>query len=116
MHILEFLSARICAVQVMDLRITLRHLCIPLGELSFMFGENYTVVDNSMTPHAKFHQRHVTLSFHRVRETIVVKIFTCHFVRGMINPADVLIKHWIHANVWNLLKPLLSGKVIPWIA
>ena len=72
-----------------------------------MFGDNDTVVSGSMTPHAKIHKRHVALSFHRVREAIAAKIVSYHFIKGVINPADTLSKHWCHSKVWPILKPLL---------
>ena len=72
-----------------------------------MFGDNRSVVDSSMTPHAKIHKRHVALSFHRVREAIAAKIIGYYFINGEINPADILSKHWGHAQVWPILQPLL---------
>ena len=58
-----------------------------------MFRDNQSVVDSSMTLHAKIHKRHVTLSFHRVREAITDKIIGYYFAPGKINPADILSKH-----------------------
>ena len=72
-----------------------------------MFGDNSSVVDSSMTPHAKIHERHVALSFHRVREAIAAKIIGYYFVPGEINPADILSKHWGYSQVWTMLQPLL---------
>ena len=103
----EFSSARNCFDQVMYLRNTLRYLGITLRKKSFMFGDNDTVVDSSMTRHVKIHKRHVALSFHRVGEAIASKIINYHFIRGMINPSDILIKYLSHAKVWTALKPLI---------
>ena len=103
----EYSSARTCVEQILDLRNTLRYLGAPIKTKSFMFGDNKSVVDSSMTPHAKIHKRHVALSFHRVREAIVAKIVGYHFINGNINPADVLSKHWGHSQVWPILQPLL---------
>ena len=68
---------RICVKQIIDLRITLRYLGVPLREKSCMFGDNKYAVDSSMTLQGKTHKRHVALSFHRVREAIVLGIFSC---------------------------------------
>ena len=76
-----------------------------------MFRYNDTVVDSSITLHAKIHKRHVTLSFYRVEESIASKIITYYFIRRMINLSDVLRKHWIHAKVCTVLKPLIFWKV-----
>ena len=58
-----------------------------------MFGDNRSVVDISITPHAKIHKRHIALFFHRVREAIAAKIIRYHFINGEINPADILSKY-----------------------
>ena len=103
----EFSSARTCVEQIIDLRNTLRCLGVPIRKKSFMFGDNATVVNGSTTPHAKIHKRHVALSFHRVREAIAAKIVSYYFIKGTLNPADILSKHWGHTKIWPTLKPLL---------
>ena len=72
-----------------------------------MFGDNKSVVDSSMTPHAKLHKRHTALSFHRVREAIAARVVRFHFIPGTINPADILSKHWGYQQIWPMLQALL---------
>jgi hypothetical protein len=103
----EFVAARTCVEQVMDLRLTLRYLGVPIRSRSYMFGDNKTVVESSIRPHAKLHKRHMALSFHRVREAIAAKIIGFYHVDGVRNPADILSKHWGYQQVWKLLRPLL---------
>jgi hypothetical protein len=103
----EFVAARTCVEQVMDLRLTLRYLGVPIRTRSFMFGDNKTVVESSIRPHAKLHKRHMALSFHRVREAIAAKIIAFYHIEGVLNPADVLSKHWGYQQVRSLLLPLL---------
>ena len=91
----------------MDLRNTLRYLGIPIRNKSHTFGDNDIIVTGSTTPHVKIHKRRVALSFHRIREYIASEIITYHFIRGMINPADILSKHWRHAKFCTALKPFL---------
>jgi hypothetical protein len=69
----EFITARTTIDQIVDLWTTLRYLGIPIQEKSYVFGDNKNVIDASLTPHAKLHKRHNTLSFHRVREAAVSK-------------------------------------------
>ena len=57
----EFVSARTCVEQLIDLRITLRYLGVPIRERSYMFGDNESVVNSSNLPHAKLHKRHTAL-------------------------------------------------------
>jgi hypothetical protein len=51
----EFVSARTCVEQIIDLRNSLRYLGVPLRSKSYMFGDNKSVVDISTTVHAKLH-------------------------------------------------------------
>ena len=50
--------------------------------------------------HAKLRKHHKALSFHRVREAIASKVISFHHIPGVINPADVLSKHWGYQQVW----------------
>ena len=103
----EFVAARTCVEQVIDLRNTLRYLGVPIRGKSWMFGDNESVVNSSAQPHAKLHKRHTALSFHRVREAIAAGIVGFFHIPGDSNPADILSKHWGYQQVWQLLQPLL---------
>jgi len=103
----EFVAARTCVEQVIDLRITLRYLGVPIRMKSYMFGDNKTIIDSSNMPHAKLHKCHTALSFHRVREAIAARIIAFYHIAGEINPADILSKHWGYRQVWPLLKAVM---------
>jgi hypothetical protein len=62
----EFISARTCIDQIVDLHLTLRYLSIPSRDVSYMFGDNKTVIDSLTQPHARLHKQHNALSFHHV--------------------------------------------------
>ena len=106
----EFVAARTCVEQIIDLRNTLRYLGVPVNEKSYMFGDNDSVINSSMQIHAKLHKRHTMLSFHRVRECIASGMVSFHFIPGTINPADILSKHWGYSQVWTQLKAVLFWK------
>lgn len=106
----EFVAARTCVEQIIELRNTLRYLGVPVRESSFMFGDNQSVVNSSMQVHGQLHKRHTMLSFHRVREAIASGYVTFHFISGERNPADILSKHWGYAQIWTRLKALLFWK------
>jgi hypothetical protein len=106
----EFVAARICVEQIIDLRSTLRYRGVPVREKYYMFGDNKSVVDSSMGLHAKLHKCHTMLSFHRVREAIASGIVGFYFIPGEINPADILSKHWGYAQIKKRLKSLLFWK------
>jgi hypothetical protein len=103
----EFVAARTCVEQIIDIRHTLRYLGVPIREKSYMFGDNKSVVDSSTQIHAKLHKRHNILSFHRVREAIASGYILYSFINGDINPADLLSKHWGYTQVWDFLRALL---------
>jgi hypothetical protein len=102
----EFVAARTATEQIIDNRLSLRYLGVPVKE-SFMFGDNESVVNSSNIPAGKLHKRHIALSWHRVRESIAAK--TLHFIHipGAINPADMLSKHWGYQQTWAQLQALL---------
>ena len=110
----EFVSARTCVEQLVDLRTTLRYLGVPIRERSYMFGDNESVVNSAILPHAKLHKRHNALSFHRVREAIASGNYAFIHIPGENNPADILSKHWGYSQVWHMLRALfmVSGDTI----
>jgi hypothetical protein len=103
----EFVAARTCTEQIIEIRTLLRYLGVPIRDQSYMFGDNQAVVKSSTLPEAKLHKRHTLLSFHRVREAIAAGFIHFIHIDGRINPADILSKHWGHSQVWENLKPLL---------
>ena len=103
----EFVAARIAIERLIDLRLTLRYLGLPIRDKDYMFGENESVVNSSTIPHGKLHKRHTMLSFHRVREAIASKMVNFTFIPGSINPDDILSKHWGYSSIWDILKPIL---------
>ena len=72
-----------------------------------MFGDNKSVVDSSMIPNGKIYNRHIALSFHRVRESIAFGIVNYLFIDGKHNPVNGLGKHWAYNDIWPTLKPIM---------
>ena len=106
----EFVAARTCVEQIIDLRTTLRYLGVPIRGTSYMFGDNQSVVNSASHPVAKLNKRHTMLSFHRVRAAVASGMVKFHFIEGKDNPADILSKHWSYNDIWKLLKPILFWK------
>ena len=52
----EFVAARIATEQIMDLCIMLQYLGVPICEVSYLFGDNKSVVDTTSIPHFKLHK------------------------------------------------------------
>jgi len=106
----EFIAARVCVDQSIDLKTTLQYLGVPIRKKVYMFGDNKSVVDSSTIPHSKLHKRHNALSFHCIREAIAAGILAFYHIEGTENPADILSKHWGYCQIWRLLHPLLFWK------
>jgi hypothetical protein len=103
----EYSAGRTTIERVIDLRLTLRYLGVPIEGPSFMFGDNESMVNTATVPQSKLAKRHNALSYHKVREAVAAGYVRLHHVAGAQNPADILSKHWDYATVWPLLKPIL---------
>ena len=103
----EFVAARTAVDQIIDIRTTLRYLGVPIRDMSYMFGDNRSVVTSSTIPNSTISKRHHLASYHRVREAIAAKFISFHWKDGKSNPAGILSKHWEFATVWPMLKPIL---------
>jgi hypothetical protein len=102
----EFSAGRTCIEHVVDLRHTLRYLGVPLNDISYVFGDNKSMIDSSSFPYARLHKRHNILSFHYVRSMVARKFIALHHLGSHSNVADVLSKHWSHGSVYSLLRPI----------
>ena len=103
----EYVVARTCTDQIIDLRNTLRYLGVPVKGPSCMFGDNETVVNTASIPQGKLAKRWHALSYHRTREAIAAGIIRFYHVRSKTNVADILSKHWDMPSVWNSLRPIM---------
>ena len=103
----EFVAARIATDQIIDLRMTLQYLGVPVDTATYMFGDNQSVITSSTIPHSSLAKRHNALAYHRVREAIAGKIIKFFHIDGTTNPADILSKHCGHPQLWPHVKPLL---------
>ena len=103
----EFVAARIATEHIIDLRITLQSMGVPLDGPSWMLGDNESVVNSSTIPQSVMAKRHTALSYHRVRAAISTGImFFCH-VSGKENPADIMTKFVPYSVFWPLIRPIL---------
>jgi hypothetical protein len=86
---------------------TLRYLGVPIRDMSYMFGDNKSVVNSSTQPHSKLHKRHNVLSFHYVCKVIASGYIVLTYLPGKFNLADILSKHWGYQTMWPILKPIV---------
>ena len=81
----EFVAARTAVERLIDLRLTLQYLGVPIRDMDYIIVDNESVVNSSSLPHEKLHKRHIALSFHRVREAIASKMVSFHFIPRVNN-------------------------------
>jgi hypothetical protein len=97
-----------CSVTgILDLRIELRYLGVPIKGNTVMFGDKESVVNSSSIPHARLHKRHTALLFHHVRGAVATGVIKFHHVHSTTYPANILSKQWGYKQAWPLLQPLL---------
>jgi len=100
------MSARTCVEQLVDLHITLCYLGVLIQKISYMFGDNKSVVNSLMHPTSRLRKGHVALSYHLVRAAIASGNFVFSHISGENNPADILSKHWAQGSVGHMLQLL----------
>ena len=102
----EFTSAKTAIQQIQGLCTTLRCLGVPVDDTSHMFGDNGSVVTSSTIPDSQLGRRRLALSYHCVREAVASGMVKFHHIPGEINPADLLSKHWSHAELYPRIRTL----------
>ena len=103
----EFVAAKTASEHIMDIMQTLRYLGAPIGDKSFLFGDNRSVVASATLPHSTLAKRHNILAFHRVREAIAVKLMAFYWIQSAYNLSDMLSKHWDHPTMYPMILKLL---------
>ena len=106
-HSSELVAAKTATEQLLDLRLSLQYLGVPIHDKAHVSGDNESVVNSSALPQAPPHTRHAALVHHRVREMVAPGMLVFAHVPGKINPADILSEAWACASVWPTLRPLL---------
>ena len=79
---------------------------VPINNISYVFGDNKSMIDSSSFPDAKLNKRHNILSYHYVRSMVACGFIALHHVTSASNLADVLSKHWSYHSVYRLLQPI----------
>ena len=103
----EFAAARVAIQQIAGLRLTLQYLGVPIERTAYLFGDNESVVKSGSIPHSQLNKRHHALAYHYTREAVASGMVTFNHIPGVINPADILSKHWSHAAIYPTLRPIM---------
>ena len=70
----EFMALRHGAEEIIHLRYMLQCLGVPVTQPSNLFGDNLGVIQNASNVDAELKKKHVSISFHVVREAIAARI------------------------------------------
>ena len=76
----EFIAGRTCMEQIIDLRNTFRYLRVPIHDISYMFGDNESMVNSSAFPYARLQKWHNILSYHYVRSQMAKGYIALHHI------------------------------------
>ena len=89
----EFLAARKCLEQVVELRNYLRYLGVPINSISYVIGDNKSMIDSAIFSFLKLHKRHHILSYHYVRSILVAKFVNLSHLSSENNATDIVSKY-----------------------
>ena len=103
----EFVAARTATEQVMDTRIVLMSMGVPLDGPTWMMGDNASVITSGSIPSSLLKKRHNALSYHCVRAAIASGIIIFRKVKGTENPSDICTKFLPWAVFYPLIQHLL---------
>ena len=106
----EFMAARQAIEQIMDIHYMLRMFGVPLDGLSWLFGDNRSVVTSSTLPHSTLGKHWNALSYHHCHEAVASGLVHFEYIPSKQNTADYLTKNLPHHKTWSHLMPLLFWK------
>ena len=101
----EFCAGRSCIEQLVDLRNTFRYLGVPIHDISYVFGDNESMVNSSKFPYARLHKIHNILSYHYVESMIARGFISLNHLGSKSNLADIVTKHWGYSVAYPLIRP-----------
>ena len=81
---------------------------IPIDNPTYVFCDNKSVITNSITPGSKLKKKHVSISYHRVRESIATGVITIAYIPSKDNLADLLTKMLGGTQLKHLCQAILS--------
>jgi hypothetical protein len=107
----EFMVAQQCCEQIIDLRYTLCLMVIPIDGITWVFGDNMSVIISSTIPQSTLNKHHNALSYHCIHECVAAKIIYLLHVEGANNPSDTFTKALLGLGLGHLYNHHFSGKV-----
>jgi hypothetical protein len=88
----EFIALRIATEKLEALRYKLRMMGIPIEGSANVFCDNESVVKSSSTPESTLKKKHISICYHKVRESQASGSVRVAWESGVTNLADLLTK------------------------
>ena len=91
-HGAEMMATRIAVEMIESLRYKLRMFGVEIDGPTILYCDNQSVVHNAQHPESKLKKKHISISFHKIREAVAAGVVEIHKVGTTDNLADVLTK------------------------
>ena len=88
----EFMALRHATEEILHLRYMMRCLGLPVTKPSALYGDNLGVIQNASNKDAEIRKKHVSISFHFVREAIASGALVPFWLKGKNNVSDIMTK------------------------
>ena len=90
-------GAELCAMKlaiemIEGLRYKIRMMGIPIQGSTLVYCDNESVVHNLSNPESTLKKKHVSIAFHKTRESVASKAVEVHRVKSDLNTSDILTK------------------------
>jgi len=91
-HGAEMMASRIAVEMVESLRYKLRMFGVEVDGPTLLYCDNQSVVHNAQHPESTLKKKHISISFHKIREAVAAGVVEIHKIGTNENLADVLTK------------------------
>ena len=81
-----------CYEYIRGLRFKLRQTGISIDTLTYIFGDNKSVLVNTSEPHSQLKKKSSSIAYHFVREGVTKDEWRTTYLNTNFNPADMLTK------------------------
>ena len=103
----ELVAARVAIDLIIEMRYKLRMLGVKLEPQTLLIGDNMSVVLNTTIPSSSLKKKHLSCSYHRVREAIAGDFVHFGHIGSEVNLADVNTKPLGTSPFHTLIDPYL---------
>ena len=104
---------RVAVQEAIAVTNTLKSIGIPFKGRVRILGDNKGVIDNSTISGSMLKKKHISIAYHKVRESIASGLCDIFHVSGKENPADILTKPLGSDIYRNHLRKFMYGQGLP---